>query len=343
MPWLDRVLATGVVPDALLRAGIRRLLEQRLRDEGRFDEALRTRRRQALEGALSAGPIAVATHTANDQHYEVPAAFYQAVLGRHLKYSSAYWPEGVESLDQAEEAMLTLSAQRAGLADGQRILELGCGWGSMTLFMAARYPASRIVAVSNSASQRRFIEGRAAARGLRNVEVVTANINDFDTERRFDRVVSIEMFEHVRNHGRLFEHLGRWLEPGGAGFVHVFCHRTLAYLFEARDASDWMARHFFTGGIMPSVDLLPGVCAPLTLDEQWLVEGRHYQRTSEAWLARMDRARDTLTPVLAQTYGSDQVKRFRAYWRIFFMACAELFGYRDGTEWLVAHYRFRRP
>lgn len=331
------LMERGLLPDVVTRAGIRRLLAGRLASEARQQPA-----RAQFVAALAAGPIAIATATANAQHYEVPAAFFAHVLGPHLKYSCAHWPAGVDTLAAAEAAMLALSCARAGLDDGQRILELGCGWGSLTLWMAEHYPRAQIVAVSNAPSQRRYIEARCAARGLRNVQVLTADINDFSLDRRFERVVSVEMFEHLRNHRALLERIGGWLAPGGKLFVHVFSHRCYTYPFEDAGSDDWMARHFFTGGIMPAADLLPGLRGPLHLEQAWSVDGRHYRRTAEAWLARLDAARAPVLALFRDVYGAADARRWLHRWRVFFMACAELFGYADGAEWGVSHYRFSR-
>jgi cyclopropane-fatty-acyl-phospholipid synthase len=336
-PLLDR----GLLPDSVIRFGIRRLLAQRLRQEEVDQPAAVARRKRAFVEALEKSPIALHTDAANEQHYEVPTEFYQQVLGKYLKYSSGYWPRGVDDIDGSERAMLELSAERAGLADGQEILELGCGWGSMTLYMAETYPKARITAISNSATQRRHILGQAAERGLDNLEVITCDMNDFDTEQRFDRIVSIEMFEHMRNYRELFARVARWLKEDGYCFVHVFCHRDAAYPFEDRGGGDWMARYFFTGGQMPSFDLFEHFQEDVEMLESWKVSGEHYSRTSEAWLERMDANADALRPLFVQTYG-DQARRFWVYWRVFFMACAELFGWRGGDEWLVGHYLFRR-
>jgi cyclopropane-fatty-acyl-phospholipid synthase len=340
-----RLMERGIVPDGLIRIGIRRLLAQRLREVREADPERQQARLQGFIEQLRASPIAMHTAAANEQHYELPPAFFQAVLGRHLKYSSAYFTPGVRDLDDAEAAMLSLTVERAQLADGERILELGCGWGSLTLHMAVRFPAARIVAVSNSHSQRKFILARAAERGLTNVQVLTcdANILNFQAWEQFDRIVSVEMFEHLRNHERWFARLARWLRPGGTLFVHIFAHREYAYAFEARDASDWMSRHFFTGGIMPSDSLLLYFQHPLRVESHWRVDGRHYQRTAECWLANMDRNRARITPLLEQAYGSAQAARWRMYWRVFFMSCAELWGYARGREWFVSHYLFRKP
>ncbi|MEM8959998.1 MAG: cyclopropane-fatty-acyl-phospholipid synthase family protein [Acidobacteriota bacterium] len=344
LPWL--LLDRGLVPDPLVRVGIRNRLADTLKREDHDDPIERGRRRDELIAELRKSPIALATDTANEQHYELPTEFFRMVLGEHLKYSSAWWGPGIDDLDQAEKSMLDLTFRRADLVDGQRILELGCGWGSLTLWMAERLPSSSIVAVSNSATQREHILGEAARRGLSNVTVETADINDFAPEGTFDRIVSVEMFEHVRNYERLFARLGSWLHDDGKLFVHIFCHRRSAYPYGREGRDDWMAEHFFAGGMMPSASLLLAFAAldserPFGLESQWLVNGQHYQRTSDAWLANMDRHRKALEPIFADVYGSDH-RRWWTYWRLFFMACAELFGYREGEEWMVAHYRFAR-
>ena len=333
----------GLVPDALTRYGIRRLCAQRLAEEGRDRPEVAQVRQRRLRRELRESPIAIETAAANAQHYELPTRFFQLCLGARLKYSSCYYPTGRETLDEAEEAMLALYGERARLADGQRILELGCGWGSLTLWMAQRYPRAQITAVSNSATQRAHIEAECRARGLANVRVLTRDVNALElTDGVFDRCVSIEMFEHMRNHDALFGNIARWLAPGGRLFVHVFCHRTLMYPFEASGEDDWMARHFFTDGLMPSADTLVEAQSHLPLEERWLLPGTHYQRTANHWLARQDANRAEVMAVLREAYGADAA-RWHQRWRMFWMACAELFGYRGGEEWLVAHYRFRKP
>ncbi len=286
--------------------------------------------------------MAIAQDEANEQHYEVDSRFYDQVLGPHLKYSSGYWGDGVTDLAGAEEAMLALTGERAELANGQEILELGCGWGSLTLWMAAHYPGSRITAVSNSASQKAWITERAAERGLDNLRVITADVTVFQPERRYDRVVSVEMFEHMRNHRELMRRIHDWLNPGGKLFVHIFVHRELTYLFETQGASNWMGRYFFTGGVMPAFDWLPRCAGELALEDRWAVNGRHYGRTLEAWLAKADDHRRPLIRLLEEGYGEGEGAVWLQRWRMFFMACAELFNYGGGDEWFVGHYRFRR-
>jgi len=334
---IDTLLEKNLLPDALIRFGIRRLLAQRIREEaGRYDRA-------AYVADLRTRPLAEDTRAANEQHYEVPTAFYLHCLGRRLKYSGCLYPTGKESLDQAEEHMLALYAERAQLADGQDILELGCGWGSLSLYMAERFPRSRITGVSNSRTQREHIEAEARRRGLSNLRIITCDMNAFDTTAGgYDRVVSVEMFEHMKNYQRLLANVARWLRPGGLLFVHIFTHARLSYHFVARDASDWMSRYFFTGGQMPSHDLLLQFQDDLKAVADWKVNGTHYQRTAEHWLANMDAHRAEIMPLFAQTYGPDQAVKWWAYWRVFYMACAELWGYRGGEEWLVSHYLFRK-
>ena len=334
----------GLLPDALIRYGIRRLCAQRLADEGARDAGLADRRFNALIEELKRSPVAIETAAANEQHYEVPARFFELCLGKRLKYSSAYYATGQESLDEAEEAMLALYGERAELADGQRILELGCGWGSLTLWMAQRYPNARITGVSNSRTQREHILAQAARRGLGNVEIITCDVNQLDLPaHQFDRAVSIEMFEHMRNYQHLLGRVSRWLVPGGKLFVHIFCHRSLMYPFETEGEDNWMGRYFFTGGLMPSADTLLHFQDDLTIEQRWLLSGRHYERTANQWLENQDRNRDEVMAVLTEAYGAAEAARWHQRWRMFWMACAELFGYARGQEWLVAHYRFVRP
>jgi cyclopropane-fatty-acyl-phospholipid synthase len=336
--WLAlQLLDRDLLPDRVIRAGIRRLIAARLRAQSTPDAATAEARLRQFAAERSTGPIAVDTAAANAQHYEVPPEFYRLALGSHLKYSSGFWDDQTPTLDLAEARMLALSAERAGLADGQRILELGCGWGSLALWMARRFPRAEIVAVSNAASQKAFIDGIARRDGLTNLRIITADMNVFEAAGRFDRIVSVEMFEHMRNWRALLAKVSRWLADDGRVFLHIFTHRHYAYPYEVRDRSDWMAAYFFTGGIMPADRLLYAFQGDLVVREHWPLSGVHYQRTAEAWLANMDAHEAAIMAVLGQAYGTE-ARRWYVRWRVFFMACAELWGWRQGQEWLVSHY-----
>ena len=339
----DHLLETNLVPDALIRAGIRRLLASTLREKSHLDvEAQRAALLQYVADLKKRG-IAEQTQAANEQHYEVPTRFYQLCLGRRLKYSSGLWDDSVTTLDEAEERMLALTCERAGLANGQHILELGCGWGSLSLWMAEHFPGARITAVSNSRTQKEHIDAVASARGLTNLEIITQDMNVFTIDRQFDRVVSVEMFEHMKNYQLLLRKVAGWLVPGGRLFVHIFTHRELAYHYEDKGPDDWMTRYFFAGGQMPSDDLLLYFQDDLRIENHWCVSGTHYQRTAEAWLENMDANKAEIWPLFEKTYGPDQARKWWVYWRVFYMACAELWGYDKGNQWHVSHYRFQKP
>ena len=335
------------LPDGLVRFGMRRLMAKRLKAETRGSDDAIALRQQQFVAELDASPIAIETQAANTQHYEVPAEFFKLHLGARMKYSSCLYATGRESLAGAEQAMFGAYADRAGLKDGQRILDLGCGWGSFALWAAARYQRSTIIGLSNSVGQREHIEAQAAALGIKNLRIRTGNIVDFEFEPAdlkggFDRIVSIEMFEHMKNYRLLFAKVARWLADDGRVFVHVFAHRNVAYHFEDKESDDWMTRYFFTGGTMPSFDLFKSFADDIEVEKRWWVSGRHYERTANDWLMRMDAAREPIMEVFKATYGAADAAIWFARWRMFYMAVAELFGFDKGAQWGVAHYRFAK-
>lgn len=325
---------TGRLPDAVVRLGIRHLIRQRLREEN----AHASERYRKLVEELRSAPIAVDADAANEQHYEVPPAFFRLTLGPRLKYSACYWGEGAQTLAEAETAMLELTLSRAGIEDGMRVVDLGCGWGAFTLFAAARLPRSEFLAVSNSRAQQSYIAEQARVLGLANVHTHRADVNSLDLEGEFDRVVCVEMFEHVRNHAALLKRISGWLAPAGRLFVHVFCHHRLMYPFETAGDGNWMGRNFFTGGLMPAKDTLQNFQDDLAIRRTWQISGEHYRRTARAWLANLDAHRHAVADAL----GSDGDPRMLGRWRLFFMACEELFGWNEGREWHLCHYLFEQ-
>ena len=336
--WSER----GLVPDYAIRAGIRRLVEKRLQEIAADDCEKGAETENLFVERMHQGPIAPLPEMANAQHYEVPAEFFTWCLGKHRKYSSCYWAKDTRTLDEAEALALTQTCEHADLADGQDVLELGCGWGSLSLWMAEHYPQSRITAVSNSNSQREYIMATARSRGLYNLQVITCDMNDFQAPGQYDRIVSVEMFEHMRNYRALYGRVHDWLKPGGRFFKHIFVHRMTPYAFEVAGEDDWMSQFFFSGGIMPSDDLPLRFQEKLKLLKQWRWDGTHYQKTANAWLQNMDANAAQIAPVLAATYGRENVEMWRNRWRIFYMSCAELFGFNNGQEWWVSHYLFER-
>lgn len=340
--WYDKLLEHNKIPDFLLRRGIRDLLKQRLKDENRGDVEKQQAHLMGLIAQLKESPIAVNTMDANEQHYEVPTPFYKYCLGKHLKYSCGYWQPGVTDIDTSERDMLQITCERADLRNGQQVLELGCGWGSLSLFMATNYPQSKFTVVSNSRTQKEHIDQQARERKLDNLSVITADMNSFQTLETFDRIVSVEMFEHMRNYELLMNKVSSFLKEDGRLFIHIFTHKEYAYLFEVKDETDWMSKYFFTGGIMPSDDLLFYFNNDLQVEKHWHVNGTHYAKTSEAWLTNMDNHKAEIMPLFEKTYGIDQAVKWWVYWRLFYMACAELWNYNEGNEWIVSHYLFKK-
>lgn len=333
---------SGLVPDTVIRAGIRRLLEAKRKEIHSGDVEYAATTANSFVRMMNSSPVALVPDLANEQHYEVPAEFFTHVMGDHLKYSCCYWPRQASNLSEAEAAALELTVKRAGIEDGMRVLDLGCGWGSLSLWIAEHFPNTNVMSVSNSSTQKEFILEQARERAIGNIEVITCDMNDFDTDERFDRVVSVEMFEHMRNYGELFRRIDSWLLPEGHFFMHIFCHRTTPYEYIDKGPSDWMSRHFFTGGIMPSADLPLRFADNLSIVRRWHWNGQHYSRTCNAWLEKMDSNEAAIMQVFADCYGEDNASLWWQRWRIFFMACSELFEYNEGNEWFVGHYLFRK-
>lgn len=351
---LDKILAKGRIPDFLLRKGVRKLVKKRAKKQNKLSIEARFEYLAKFIEELKNQPIAVQTEAANEQHYELPPEFFEKILGRNLKYSCCYWPDDLSykkikkepdlesQLDQAEDEMLKLTAARAEIENGQNILELGCGWGSLSFYLARKYPDSRIISMSNSKDQINYINQLAAANKVNNLRAVKADINNFQTEARFDRIISIEMFEHLRNYKKLMQKLNSFLRAEGKLFVHIFSHKFYPFIYQDQKKSDWMTRYFFSGGTMPSQDLLHYFTEELSLEKQWAVSGSHYQKTLEAWLENMDRKKEEVYKILEASYGAEEAEKWWNYWRLFFLSSAEFFGYNGGDDWFISHYLFKK-
>ena len=340
---LIKLAEKGLLPDVFIRLGISRLCGQRLSEAKVLSTQAMEEKHQHWINILKESPVALVPEKANEQHYEVPPRLFELVLGSNLKYSAGYWPQGTSSLDDSEVEMLKLSSKRASLSDGQEVLELGCGWGSLTFHIAQNFPNSKITAVSNSNDQRQFIEKKCEKLKIKNIKVITADMNDFSIDKEFDRVVSIEMFEHMRNYDELLKRVSGWLKKDGKLFVHIFSHKKIAYPFEDEGEGDWIAREFFSGGQMPSHKLLTCFSSRMKIEKDWRIEGTHYEKTSLAWLNKMDKNKAEVLTLFEKTYGKNEASIWFQRWRIFFMSCEVLFGFNQGSEWGVSHYLFVKP
>ncbi len=339
---INRLLEKDFFPDWLIRIQIRKLLSLRLKGESKGTAVLDQIHKMQYIQELKNSSIAVATEAANEQHYEVPSEFFTYVMGPRMKYSSGFWPEDKTTFAESEEAMLKLTVERAQLENGMSLLDLGCGWGSVSLYVAEKFPKCKVTGVSNSRTQKEFIEARAKEKGLKNITILTQDMNVFKTKEKFDRIISVEMLEHMKNYELLFEKLATFLNKDGKFFIHIFTHHKFAYPFEVKDDTDWMAKYFFTGGQMPSHDLFLYFQKDFLIEDHWVVNGKHYAKTSEAWYENTIANKAKILPILAKTYGESEKTKWFVYWKVFFLACAELWHYRNGEEWFVSHYLFRK-
>ena len=339
---LINLAENGYLPDNLIRFGIRRLCKQRLKISNTQNCENDDKYQRNWIKKLKNSPIAIVPEKANEQHYEVPPKFFEKVLGSNMKYSSGYWYKNTINIDDSELIMLQKTTERAEIEDGMRILELGCGWGSLTLYIAKKFPNSTLVAVSNSKDQKQYILKKCIENNISNIVIETADMNDFSISQKFDRVISIEMFEHMRNYQKLLKRIDNLLFDDGKLFIHIFSHKLIAYPFINDGPSDWMAREFFSGGQMPSHNLLLHFQEDLIIDKMWRISGKHYSKTSQYWLENMDRNRKYIIEMFNEIYGKQNSQRWFQRWRIFFMSCEELFGYNNGNDWGVSNYLFKK-
>ncbi|OMO86506.1 Mycolic acid cyclopropane synthase [Corchorus olitorius] len=335
-------LERNLLPDTVIRRLTRLLLASRLRSGYRPSAELQLSELLQFVNSLKEMPIAIKTDKPKTQHYELPTSFFKLVLGKNFKYSSCYFSDGSKTLEEAEEAMLELYCERSQLKDGHTVLDVGCGWGSLSLYIARKFPNCKVTGICNSTTQKAFIDEQCRDHQLQNVEIIVADISTFEMEGSYDRIYSIEMFEHMKNYQALLKKISNWMKQDGLLFVHYFCHKAFAYHFEDINEDDWITRYFFEGGTMPSANLLLYFQDDVSIVNHWLVNGKHYSKTSEEWLKRMDKNSASIKPIMESTYGKDQAVKWTVYWRTFFIAVAELFGYNDGDEWMVSHYLFKK-
>ena len=332
----------GIIPDFLIRYGIKLLLKRRLIDIKSLDCEKTDFSQMQMISRMQSSPIAINTDSANEQHYEVPQAFYKLILGSSYKYSCCHWSNEVHNLDDAEKEALDITCDRAQINNGMNVLDLGCGWGSLSLWIAEKFPECSVTSVSNSKSQHDFIHKQASLRNLNNIKVIVADMNDFKIDQKFDRIISLEMFEHMKNYQKLYHRISKWLSDDGLFLMHIFCHKSSPYDFVDKGPNDWMSRYFFTGGIMPSDDLPLFFQESLLIKHRWRWSGEHYAKTSNAWLENMDKRKAKILPIIESTYGRENMQKWWQRWRIFFMSCAELFAFNGGQEWYVNHYLFEK-
>ncbi|KAM3757893.1 hypothetical protein ACB098_01G001800 [Castanea mollissima] len=335
-------LERNLLPDAVIRKLTRLLLATRLRSGYKPSAQLQLSHLLQFVLSLREMPIAIKTDDPKTQHYELPTSFFKLVLGNNLKYSSCYFSDNSKTLENAEETMLELYCERSQLKDGHTVLDVGCGWGSLSLYIARKYSNCRVTGICNSTTQKAYIEEQCRDLRLQNVEIIVADISLFEMEASYDRIFSIEMFEHMKNYEDLLKKISKWLKEDSLLFIHHFCHKAFAYHFEDLNEDDWITRYFFSGGTMPSANLLLYFQDDVSVVNHWLVNGKHYAQTSEEWLKRMDKNLSSIKPIMESTYGKDSAVKWTVYWRTFFIAVAELFGYNGGEEWMVAHFLFKK-